>query len=103
MRQANSAADSGRPKPPKARMTRRDSASEQRPIYEDNLRVRLDAAIGRARRFLSSTIPVRAKTFTPFCQGCQKAGRPHVSPPTYPQRYICAHCHRRWIAVPTAS
>jgi predicted SprT family Zn-dependent metalloprotease len=83
-------------------MTRRDSASERRPIYEDNLRVRLDAAMALARRLLSSTLPVRAKTFTPFCRGCQQAGRRHVSAPTYPQRYICARCNQRWITV-TAS
>jgi hypothetical protein len=80
-------------------MTRRDSA---RPIYNDDLRVRLDAAMARTRRFLDSTLPVRAKTFTPFCMACQQAGRQHVSPPTYPQHFICAHCHRRWIAEPIA-
>lgn len=53
-------------------MTYREST---RPIYDDDLRTRLDAAMARAQRFLDSTMPIRAKTFTPFCLACQQAGR----------------------------
>ena len=47
-----------------------------------------------------SVLPIRAKPFTPVCRGCQQAGRTHMSPPTYPQRYVCVNCRRRWIGVP---
>jgi transposase-like protein len=41
--------------------------------------------------------------FIPFCLSCQQAGHLHQSPPTGEQHYICAHCHRRWVAQPSAS
>jgi len=78
-------------------MTLRNQAGR---IYDDDLWARLDAVMARARRFLHSTRAIRARTFTPICRGCQQAGRTHVSPPTYPQRYVCVNCRRRWIGVP---
>jgi hypothetical protein len=84
-------------------MTHHTPFTARRAIYDDDLRVRLDAAMARAQRFLDSTRPVRAKTFTPFCMGCQQAGRKHDSPLTAEQHYICAHCHRRWVTQPSAS
>lgn len=88
------------------RMTRPHSLTGQRAIYDRDLQVRLDAALARARRFLDSTSPRRASVwprdtpFTPFCLSCQESGRAHAFPPDYPQHYICAHCHRRWVGQP---
>ena len=80
----------------------RDSLNRQRAIYDDDLRVRLDAAIARTRRFLHSSQFVRAgdpeqAPFMPRCSGCRQSGRSHRARPTHPQHYICAHCPRRWV------
>ena len=85
-----------------------ESSRRERPIYEDNLQARLDAAMARTRRFITSTQPVRAPSqhglpFSPSCMNCQQSGRRHPSPPTFEQHYVCAHCHRRWVAQPSAS
>jgi transposase-like protein len=87
-------------------MTTRASLARGRAIYDDDLQVRLDAAMARTRRFLNSTQAIRASVrapFTPFCMSCQQSGRRHESLPTLEQHYICANCHRRWVAQPTAS
>ncbi len=84
-------------------MTRQESSQRERPIYEADLQTRLDAAIARTQRFLNSPLPIRATTFAPSCLACQQAGRLHRSLPTSEQHYICAHCHRRWVAQPSAS
>ena len=90
-------------------MALRTSLIPPRAIYEDDLQVRMDAAVARAQRFIKSTQPVRATArpergmpFTPVCLSCQQAGHPHSSPPTSEQHYICVHCHRRWVMQPSA-
>jgi hypothetical protein len=84
-------------------------ASLPRPIYEDALQVRMEAAMLRTQRFINSTQPVRANArpqhgmpFSPFCMSCQRSGRMHASRPTVAQNYICVHCGRRWVAQPSA-
>jgi transposase-like protein len=87
-------------------MTTRASVNHRRAIYDDDLQVRLDAAMARTRRFINSTEAVRASVrppFTPYCLSCQQSGRTHDLPPTSKQHYICAHCHRRWVIQASAS
>jgi transposase-like protein len=91
-------------------MTTRASVNQGRAIYEDDLQVRIDAAMSRTQRFINSAEPIRAtvrtqggRPFTPACLSCEQKGRSHKFPPTLEQHYICAHCHRRWVAQPFAS
>ena len=87
-------------------MTPHTPFTARRAIYDDELQARIDAAIARTQRFIKvgEAIRVTAKgPFIPFCLSCQQAGHLHQSPPTGEQHYICAHCHRRWVAQPSAS
>jgi hypothetical protein len=91
-------------------MTAHSRFTQRRAIYQEGLQARLDAAMVRTRRFLNSTQAIRASVrsqhttpFTSFCPNCQEPGHPHDSPPTCEQHYICAHCHRRWVTLPSAS
>jgi hypothetical protein len=89
-------------------MTTRSGVALPRAIYEEDLQARLDAAMARTRRFITSTEAVRARadsqhstSFTPYCSNCQQAGRTHDSAPTREHYYICVHCHRRWATPPS--
>jgi transposase-like protein len=89
-------------------MTARASLTQQRAIYDGDLPARIDAAMARTRRFITSTEAVRASVqsrcgtpFIPYCLSCQQSGRTHNSPLTSEQHYICAHCQRRWAVLPT--
>jgi len=53
-----------------------------------------------------ATDAVRASAtepFIPFYASCLQPGHVHRSAPTAEQHYICAHCHRRWARLPSAS
>jgi hypothetical protein len=91
-------------------MTTPASLPERRPIYDDDLNVRLEAAMARTRLLLKCSRAIRATIgakyglpFTPRCGQCQELGRTHVSPLTSEQYYICARCQNRWAVQPTAS
>ena len=90
----------------KLAMTHHTPFTARRAIYDDALQVRIDAAIARTRRFIIASDAIRAtakRPFVPFCLSCQQEGHLHDSPPTGEQHYICPHCHRRWVAQPSAS
>jgi len=82
----------------------------RRTIYDEDLQVRIDAAMARTRRFMMSTQAIRASAgpqrrtpFTPYCSSCQQLGRTHDAPPTSEQHYICGRCYARWTVQPSAS
>jgi hypothetical protein len=86
------------------------SLPERRPIYDDDLKVRMEAAMARTRLLLKCSRAIRATVgsqyglpFSPRCAGCHQVGRIHDSPLTSEQHYICARCQARWAVQPTAS
>ena len=90
-------------------MTTLASLPERRPIYDDDLKVRMEAAMARTRLLLKCSRAIRATVsakyglpFTARCGRCQQLGRTHDSPLTSEQHYICAHCQARWAVEPTA-
>ena len=79
------------------RMNKR-AVTQRRAIYDDKLHARMEAAMARTRRFITSTQAIRAsirpqeyKAFTPVCLSCEQSGRTHDSPPLSEHHYICAH------------
>jgi predicted SprT family Zn-dependent metalloprotease len=88
-------------------MTRPAVLPERRPIYDDDLTVRMEAAMARTRILLKCSRVIRASVhsqyglpFSPRCGRGQQSGRSHDSALTSEQHYICARCQARWAVLP---
>jgi predicted SprT family Zn-dependent metalloprotease len=89
-------------------MISRAQLPQRRPIYDDDLKTRMEAAMARTRMLLKCSRAIRATVhsqyslpFTPRCAVCQQSGRSHDAPLTSEQHYICARCQARWAVTPT--